>query len=49
MYIFSKEIHGGVCTEQCIQLCIRLIIHYIAGGGGGSVVKLRFETVRKLC
>ena len=39
MYIFSKEIHGGVCPEQCIQLCIRLIMHSIAGGGG-SVIKI---------
>ena len=38
MYIFSKEIHGGVCPEQRIQLCIRLIMHAIAGGG--SVVKI---------
>ena len=38
MYIFSEEIHGGVCPEQCIQLSIRLIMHSIAGGG--SVIKI---------
>ena len=47
MYIFSKEIHGGVRPEQRIQLCIRLIMHAIAGGG--LLLKLRFGSVRKLC
>ena len=47
MYIFRKEIHGGVCPEQRIKLCIRLTMHAIAGGGGGSVVKIEIWDVEK--